>query len=219
MLELLIDYLNIFFMYYVFIYAVIFFISTIFAMLELDERKRKERFYTTINLEDEQNHTPISFLVPAYNEEETVTDGINSLLYLDYPNYEIIVIDDGSTDNTSKVVIDKFNLKKIDRPIRKLVKSNKEEFIYERILENDVKLTLVRKENGGKADALNMGINLSSYPLLTSLDADSILQKDSLKKIVMPFNEDSTTIAAGGNIKVANQVVLDKGEVVKVQYF
>lgn len=216
MLELLIDYLNIFFMYYVFIYAVIFFISTIFAMLELDERKRKERFYTTINLEDEQNHTPISVLVPAYNEEETVTDCINSLLYLDYPNYEIIVIDDGSTDNTSKVVIDKFNLKKIDRPIRKLVKSNKEEFIYERILENDVKLTLVRKENGGKADALNMGINLSSYPLFTSLDADSILQKDSLKKIVMPFNEDSTTIAAGGNIKVANQVVLDKGEVVKV---
>lgn len=216
MLELAIDFLNSFFLYYVFIYAVIFFVSTIFAIIDLEEHKKRDRFYANTKLEDEQNHTPISVLVPAYNEEETVNDCIDSLLYLDYPNYEIIVIDDGSTDNTSRVVIDKFKLKKVNRPIRKLVESNKEEFIYERILENDVKITLVRKENGGKADALNMGINLSSYPLFISLDADSILQKDSLKKIVSPFNEDSTTIAAGGNIKVANQVIIDKGEVVKV---
>ncbi|MEG0856018.1 MAG: glycosyltransferase [Terrisporobacter sp.] len=216
MLKLIIDYLNIFFMYYVFIYAVIFFISTVFSILDLNEYKRKQKYLNNIRIKDEDNYIPVSILVPAYNEEETVNDCIKSLLHLDYPEYEIIVVDDGSKDNTSNVVIDAFNLKKVARPIRRVVKSKKEKFIYEGILRNNIKLTLVRKENGGKADALNMGINISKYPLFVTLDADSILQNDSMKNIVTPFIEDDTTIAVGGNIKVANQVVLDKGKVVKV---
>lgn len=216
MLKLIVDYMNMFFMYYVLIYAILFFISTIFAVLELNEEKRRKQYLNELSLKSDDNYIPVSILVPAYNEEKMIIDCINSLSYLDYPEYEIIVIDDGSKDNTSKVVIEDFNLKRVPRPIRRLVKCKKEEYIYEGTINDKIKLTLVRKENGGKADALNMGINISKYPLFTSLDADSILQTDSLSNIVMPFMEDDTTIAVGGNIKVANQVVLDKGKIIKV---
>lgn len=216
MLKLIIDAINIFFFYYVFIYAIVFFISTISSVLELNEDRRKRKYFNKLSIKSNENYVPVSILVPAYNEESTVADCIESLAHQDYPDYEIIVIDDGSSDNTSSVVVDRFNLKKVARPIRRLVNCRKEESIYEGVINNKIKITLVKKENGGKADALNMGINISNYPLFISLDADSILQKDSLTNIVMPYMEDDTTVAVGGNIKVSNSVVLDNGEVVKI---
>jgi len=215
MLRLIIDLVNIFFFYYVFIYAIVFFISTISSLIELYEDKRKKRYLNKLSIQSKDNYVPVSILVPAYNEESTIADCIESLAHQEYPYYEIIVIDDGSSDNTSNVVVDRFKLNRVARPMRRLVKCKKEESIYEGVINNKIKITLVRKENGGKADALNMGINLSKYPLFISLDADSILQKDSLNNIVMPYMEDDTTIAVGGNIKVSNSVVLDNGEVVK----
>lgn len=216
MLRLFIDYLNTFFLYYMFIYAVVFFTSTIFSILSLNEDKRNKTYLNEFSLKSTDNYVPVSILVPAYNEEETICDCIKSLSYIDYPEYEIIVIDDGSEDSTSNEVINTFKLKQVPRPIRRLIECKKEKFIYEGYIKDGVKLTLVKKENGGKADALNMGINISKFPLFVSLDADSILQSDSISNIVMPFMEDDTTIAVGGSIKVANQVVLDKGKVIKV---
>ncbi|WP_025162914.1 glycosyltransferase family 2 protein [Paraclostridium bifermentans] len=216
MLRLFVDYLNAFFLYYMFIYAIVFFISTIFAILNLNEDKRNKMYLNELSLKSTDNYVPVSILVPAYNEEETICDCVESLSYVDYPEYEIIVIDDGSNDDTSNKLINKFELKKVPRPIRRLVKCKSEQFVYEGYIKDGIKLTLVKKENGGKADALNMGINVSKYPLFISLDADSILQRDSISNIVMPFMEDDTTIAVGGSIKVANQVVLDKGQVIKV---
>lgn len=216
MLRLFVDYLNAFFLYYMFIYAIVFFISTIFAILNLNEDKRNKMYLNELSLKSTDNYVPVSILVPAYNEEETICDCVESLSYVDYPEYEIIVIDDGSNDDTSNKLINKFELKKVPRPIRRLVKCKNEQFIYEGYVKDGIKLILVKKENGGKADALNMGINVSKYPLFISLDADSILQRDSISNIVMPFMEDDTTIAVGGSIKVANQVVLDKGQVIKV---
>lgn len=216
MLRLFVDYLNVFFLYYMFIYAIVFFISTIFAILNLNEDKRNKLYLNELSLKSTDNYVPVSILVPAYNEEETICDCVESLSYVDYPEYEIVVIDDGSNDNTSNKLINKFELKKVPRPIRRVVKCKNEQFIYEGYIKDGIKLILVKKENGGKADALNMGINVSKYPLFISLDADSILQRDSISNIVMPFMEDDTTIAVGGSIKVANQVVLDKGQVIKV---
>lgn len=216
MLRLFVDYLNAFFLYYMFIYAIVFFISTIFAILNLNEDKRNKMYLNELSLKSTDNYVPVSILVPAYNEEETICDCVESLSYVDYPEYEIIVIDDGSNDDTSNKLINKFELKKVPRPIRRLVKCKNEQFTYEGYIKDGIKLILVKKENGGKADALNMGINVSKYPLFISLDADSILQRDSISNIVMPFMEDDTTIAVGGSIKVANQIVLDKGKVIKV---
>lgn len=111
MMKLIIDAINIFF-YYVFIYAIVFFISTISSVLELNEDIRKRKYFNRLSITSNDNYVPVSILVPAYNEESTVADCIESLAYQDYPDYEIIVIDDGSSDNTSSVVVDRFNLKK-----------------------------------------------------------------------------------------------------------
>ncbi|MEG0314191.1 MAG: glycosyltransferase [Erysipelotrichaceae bacterium] len=206
--------LNWFFMIYLFIYFVITFISTIIAAFDIEEFSEKKKYVGRIALNNKHNYIPISILVPAFNEEVTIIDSINSLLKLDYPEYEIIIINDGSTDDTSRRVIDAFYLERVVRPIRKQVKSKDEVSIYETILDN-VKISLVNKKNGGKADALNMGINLSSYPLFISLDSDSLLQRDSLLRIVEPFLEREDTIAVGGSIRLINGVEMKSGRVVK----
>ncbi|MEG0345619.1 MAG: glycosyltransferase [Erysipelotrichaceae bacterium] len=201
-------------MIYLFIYFVITFISTIIAAFDIEEFSEKKKYVGRIALNNKHNYIPISILVPAFNEEVTIIDSINSLLKLDYPEYEIIIINDGSTDDTSRRVIDAFHLERVVRPIRKQVKSKDEVSIYETILDN-VKISLVNKKNGGKADALNMGINLSSYPLFISLDSDSLLQRDSLLRIVEPFLEREDTIAVGGSIRLINGVEMKSGRVVK----
>ncbi|GMG97943.1 Glycosyl transferase family 2 [Tepidimicrobium xylanilyticum] len=92
-------------------------------------------------LKNDMNYIPVSILVPAYNEEVTIIDTINSLLNLDYPEYEIVIINDGSTDDTAKVIIDYFNLKQVARPINKLVPSKEMKEVYEN--DGEIKVVLV----------------------------------------------------------------------------
>lgn len=214
MLKNIIDFINNLIMYYVFIYAVIFFVSTIFSMINLNDHILRKRYRNNIRIKNKANYIPVSVLIPAYNEETTVIDCIKSILNLDYREFEIVVINDGSTDNTEKVIIEEFNLTKVARPIRRLVDCKTELSIYEG--GNNIKITLINKENGGKADSLNMGVNAAKYPFVACIDADSVLKKDSLMEIVTPFIENDKTIAAGGNIKVSNQVVIEDGEVKEV---
>ncbi|MCK8059601.1 MULTISPECIES: glycosyltransferase family 2 protein [unclassified Fusibacter] len=215
MLIKLLDFLNWAFMYYIFGYAITFFVSTLFAVTYLFERKEQERHDNDYYIRNEKNFIPISVLVPAYNEEVTIADCILSLITLDYPEYEVVIIDDGSKDGTVDHLIESFNLEQTARPVRKLLGTKPYHEIYTRNI-NGVMVTLVKKENGGKADALNMGVNISRYPYVVALDADSmLLKKDSLKKISMPIMEDERTVAVGGNINIANSVVIEDGEVVK----
>lgn len=213
MLEKIVKFINLFFMYYIFIYAFIFFISTIYSTIYLQEFKLKRKTKKNLNILNNKN-TPISILVPSYNEETTILKCLESLISLDYNNYEIIVINDGSKDKTKDIVINTFNLKEIKRPIRKIIKCNDILCVYENSYKN-IKISLIDKVNGGKADALNAGINLSRYPLFLSLDADSILQKDSLIKISTPFLENENTIAVGGNVRISNKVILKNGKIEK----
>lgn len=207
--------INVFFFIYMFGYAIVFFLTTLLSSISLDDFSIRKRHMSYSKLTKDINYIPISILVPAYNEEVTIVDTINSLLNLDYPEFEIVIINDGSKDKTKDTVIKHFNLKQVTRPVRKLLKSKELLDIYEN--DQGVKIVLANKENGGKSDALNAGINISRYPLFICVDADSMLQYDSLKKIVEPFLENDETIAAGGNIKVSNNVVLDKGKVVEVK--
>ncbi|MCL2479645.1 MAG: glycosyltransferase family 2 protein, partial [Treponema sp.] len=119
-----------------------------------------------------KNMIPISLLVPAHNEEVTIVDSIKSMLNLNYSEYEIIVINDGSTDNTLDTIIRAFNLHKIIYPVREQLPVKKVRGIY--FNPDRPRLKLIDKENGGKSDALNAGINLSLYPYIVSLDADSL---------------------------------------------
>ncbi len=150
-------------------------------------------------------YVPVSILVPAHNEEVTIVDSIRSLLDLDYRLYEIIVVDDGSTDNTANEVIEAFEMKEVHRPIHRVVECKREKGIYEAII-GGISLTLIVKENGGKGDALNMGINASQYPYFLCIDADSVLQRDSLERIAQPLLEDEKIVAIGGLIQVSQCV-------------
>lgn len=157
---------------------------------------------------------PVSLLVPAYNEQTSVVESVKSILQLQYPTFEIILINDGSSDNTLKHLINSFDMVKTKNVFRPQIHCQKIKGIYESSTYSN--LIVVDKVNGGKADALNSGINISKYPLICSLDADSILESDVLIKVVRPFMEDHTTVAAGGSIRIANGCKIFNGRVIKI---
>lgn len=204
--------INWFFLIYVVAYTVLLFTAAIFGAVATDRRRHLDAYRADTSLQNISNYYPISVLVPAYNEALTILDGVLSLMKLDYHEYEIIVIDDGSTDNTSQILIDALKLQKVMRPIRRQVPCTQELTLYESVGLNPP-ITLVIKENGGKADALNVGINVSKYPYFLTMDADSVLQKDTLQKIIMPIIENNDVVAVGGIIQVANRTVIEDGEI------
>lgn len=200
---------NIFFVIYLIGYSTYLFLSSVIGSLMLFKHRNYRKLSNRI---DDDYYVPVSILVPAHNEELTVIDTVNSLLDLDYKLYEIIVIDDGSDDKTSKVLVDYFKMEEIDKPIRKTLKTKAVKKVYE-TEEYKVKITLIQKENGGKADALNAGINMSECPYFMSIDADSMLQADSLENIARPILADERIVACGGVIRISNGLKLENGKV------
>ena len=158
---------------------------------------------------------PISIIVPAYNESEIIVDNIESLLNLNYPQFEIIVVNDGSKDNTLEKIITHFQLRKVDIDINNQLPSEKILAVYSSFKKSN--LILVDKENGGKADALNAGINISRYPLFCGIDADCVVEKDALIKIVKPFLKHEETIAVGGIVRIANGCTIENGKILKAE--
>lgn len=152
---------------------------------------------------------PVSLLVPAYNEETTIAASIRSLLQINYSEYEIIIINDGSKDRTLETLKKEFSLVAVPETVRKRIPSKTVRGMY--ISKVYPAIRLIDKENGGKADALNAGINASHYPVFCSIDADSILQRDSLTKVVQPFLEDPYVIASGGSVRAVNGCVVSGG--------
>ncbi|UCE40610.1 MAG: glycosyltransferase family 2 protein [Candidatus Aminicenantes bacterium] len=159
---------------------------------------------------------PISIIAPAYNEEMGIIESTQSLLSLEYPLYEVIVVNDGSKDDTLKKLIKTFDLKKSKRVFRKMIETKPIKGIY--ISPSNPKLVVVDKVNGKKADAMNAGLNVSRYPLFCGIDSDSILEKESLLKMVRPFIEDpEKTVGAGGIVRLSNGCKVKSGQVVKVR--
>lgn len=157
---------------------------------------------------------PVTVIVPAYNEAAVISQSLMSLLNLHYPEFEIVVISDGSSDNTMEVLKRDFNLRPYTRPLRMQIKHAP---IRDILVSADYPhLIVVDKENGGKADAINAGINVSSYPLFCSIDADSLLEPDSLIKASKLFIEDDELIATGGIVRVMNGCTVKDGAVTEI---
>ena len=157
---------------------------------------------------------PVSILVPAHNEERTIVTTVNSMLQLAYPNFEIVVINDGSTDNTLQEVVKAFGLVEFPEAYRNRLPTEPVNRVF---ASHGSRVRVVDKQNGGKADALNAGINTARYPLFCVVDADCILQQDSLARVVQPFLEDATTVATGGVIRVVNGCKVKNGLMAKVE--
>lgn len=147
-------------------------------------------------------YKPVSVIAPAYNEEQTIIDSVNSLLNLKYSNYEVVVVNDGSKDQTLQRLIDYYKLKLDKRHQPVFVRHQPIRNVY--TSKRYPKLLVVDKENGGKADALNAGINMAGNELFCAVDADSILESDVIIKMLRVFMEDESTVAVGGVVRVAN---------------
>ena len=207
-------FINNLFVVYIFIYSFLLFLSIVIGALTLNSWEKRRKYKTDI-IND--YNVGVSILVPAFNEEVTIIDTVDSLINLDYKGHEIIVIDDGSTDNTVNKVIDKYNLVETNMSVIKKFNTKKVLGYYEAIV-NGVNVVLIIKENGGKADSLNAGINICRNDYFITIDADSILKKDALINITKPIIFDNNVVAIGGLIRISIGMTIVDGSVVDYKF-
>jgi len=154
----------------------------------------------------------ISLIAPAYNEAATCKESVGNMLRLNYPNFEVVLVNDGSKDETLKVMIEEFRLFKsarvptgslVTKPIRRVYEST-----------DPVRLVVIDKVNGGKADAINTGLNLATGELVMVVDSDCLIDRDALLNMVKPYLEDpERVIAVGGTVRVVNDCDVEHGAV------
>jgi cellulose synthase/poly-beta-1,6-N-acetylglucosamine synthase-like glycosyltransferase len=156
----------------------------------------------------------VAVLVPAYNEGVSIVRTVASILRSPYPDLQVIVISDGSTDHTLRVLTDAFDLRPAnDRPVGSLATQHvRATFASTR----DPRLMVVDKRNGGKADALNVGLNMATAPLVLATDADVVFDAHALFHLVRPFMTHEETVATSGLIRLHNGCTLARGRLLRV---
>lgn len=199
-------------------YAIIntyYFILHVLGLIELRDDVRESEWNPPFRPFDSPFYPGVAVLVPAYNEAPTIVESLNSLLTLNYPEKEIVVINDGSTDETLAKLRSEFDLERLDAPVPYDVPSESIRAVFRSRTHED--LLVVDKENGGKSDALNAGLWLTDKELFCAVDSDTILDRNALLDIVRPFLENpETMIASGGTIRVANDCEIEDGQVKQV---
>jgi len=157
----------------------------------------------------------VAIVVPAYDEAPVIVESVQSMLDTNYPDVEVVVVDDGSTDDTLARLVDAFDLAEVDAPIPVDAPTEPVHAVYRST--DALSLTVVEKDNGGRSDALNAGVWLTDQPLFCAVDADSIIDRDGLLSVVQPFlNHPEETVATGGTIRVVNGCTVDDGQVTEV---
>ena len=154
----------------------------------------------------------ITLVVPAYNEEPVVVASAQSFLASDYEPFEVVIVDDGSTDGTSATLARTFDL--IELPVGDRLQIPTEPITAIFVSRTDPRLRVVRKENGGRSDAVNAGLNIARQELVAITDADSLLERDALKRAAEVFLVDpDRVVGVGGTIRIANGAVIEGGVV------
>lgn len=211
------------FSYGILVYSVTILISYIFigiyAIGETRGYLRKNSF-TDYSLLASSPHAPsVSILAPAYNEGISIVENVRSLLSINYNHLEVIVINDGSKDDSMLRLIDAYDLHRVQQLYSSNISTKRILGIYKSRNPVYNKLLVIDKENGGKADALNVGINLAANKYIVCIDVDCILEQDALFKLVKPFMEETTktVIATGGVVRIANSCVFENGKLVEVK--
>ncbi|MBU1144727.1 MAG: glycosyltransferase family 2 protein, partial [Firmicutes bacterium] len=214
-LDLLSQYITSINQWFIVYYLTVNFVYLILAFLSFFENRNQLNLWNIKgkNLLFEKGMlSSISIIAPAFNEELSIVESIQSLLNLNYPNFEVIVVNDGSKDSTLQQMITHFSLERKNIPVIQNVKTKNVKAVYKnRYFPN---LTVVDKLNGGKADALNCGINFSKNDYVCGIDADSILEPNSLLKLMSSMLDHETiTLALGGSIVPVNGSSVDHGKI------
>jgi len=193
-------------------------ILTIFSAITLRKYLRKNSYVDYNSIVASPLAPSLSVIAPAFNESETIIDNIRTLLSLYYNNYEVIVVNDGSKDDSLEKIISAYELEKVNYYFDYRLPCKRIRGVYKSQNRSFKKLTVIDKSNGGKADSLNAGLNVSRNDLVVSIDADSIMEPDALLKLVKPFMEakEKRVIGAGGVIRIANSCEIKDGHIQKI---
>lgn len=190
----------------------------IYALGAVIMYKKQNTFTDYSIIASNPNAPTFSLIAPAYNEGMTVVENVRSLLSLYYHNLEIIIVNDGSKDDSMQKLIEAYELEASSFFVQGAIETNQIRGIYKSKNPAFKKLIVVDKENGGKADALNVGVNISSGEYLVCIDVDCILEQDAILKLAKPFLEetDKKVIACGGVIRLANNCKIENGKIVDI---
>jgi cellulose synthase/poly-beta-1,6-N-acetylglucosamine synthase-like glycosyltransferase len=156
---------------------------------------------------------PVSVIVPAHNEEAIIVNTVENVLKLNYPEHEVIVVDDGSTDGTVAVLREHFGLRQVDKQGRRHIDTRTVHAVYES--ETHPNLTVAQKDNGRRADAINAGASLARYPLLCVVDADCVIEPDGLLHMARPFLVESRLAASAGVVRPSNGLTVENGTITR----
>jgi cellulose synthase/poly-beta-1,6-N-acetylglucosamine synthase-like glycosyltransferase len=193
----------------------VYLVTSLFAMSALRRYAMRMKSLDLTDLITSGGAPPISLIAPAYNEGLTCVESVRSLLKIEYPDFEVIVVNDGSKDDTVQRLREAYQLEPASRIPTAAVPTKTVRQVYHS--QSHPSLWVIDKENGGKADALNAGLNYCYTPTFCAMDADSLLEPEALIRIVRPFLEDASTIAAGGILRIANGCRVEQGRVVEVR--
>ena len=202
------------------ILAVVSYITlAIISGIETVHYMKKNSFVNYTEISSSSISPSISIIAPAYNESLNIVENVRSLLSSHYVNYDVIIINDGSKDDSLSKLIASYDLVKVDYLINNQIPTKPlREGVFKSTNPAFEKLIVVDKENGGKADALNLGLNISKNKYVACIDVDCLLLEDALQKMIKPFLEatDSKVIAAGGVIRIANSCVIKDGKLLDI---
>lgn len=220
-MDFLLDILSNFVSTGIFYYAMVVYASYIFLAIlsayEMRFYKKKNSFVNYNTILSSPLSPSISVIAPAYNEQNTIVDNIRSLLSLYYNDFEVIIVNDGSKDQSMQLMIACFDLVKVDYSFEYKIECQEIVGVYKSRNKAYNKLVVVDKLNGGKADALNAGINISMKEIIACIDVDCILDSEALLKMVKPFLEEKVkVIATGGVIRIANNCEIEHGRITKI---
>ncbi len=196
-----------------------YFILAFFSALDIMKYIRRNSFIEYRDILAAPSAPSISIIAPAFNEAKTIVENVRSLLNIHYVNFEVIIVNDGSKDETLQLMIDEYMLEPVPFAFEQKVESKPIRAVYKSKIPSLNKLTVIDKVNGGKADALNSGINVSRYDLFAAIDVDCILEYESLLKMVKPFMEqskDEKVIAVGGVVRIVNSCEVKEGKIIRV---
>jgi cellulose synthase/poly-beta-1,6-N-acetylglucosamine synthase-like glycosyltransferase len=185
------------------------------AIPELIHRVRLMRGETSWRILSSGVAPRIAILAPAHNEAATVGESVRALLTMHYPNLEVVIANDGSTDGTLQVLTEEFHLIPIHPIYRRVIATKEIRGLYRSSLHPN--LVVVDKQQGGKADALNAALNVTSAELVCAIDADTLIDPDALQLLVRPFIDREDVLAAGATVRVANGSEVRGGRVRRVR--